>query len=160
MKKLGPEMQITSQFMQFTEVHRWKEDSTLFTSDLMKPTSSPALREVYCVMLFGCVFILTWLGEPAVEDRGSVRSCLHCLGVHSASDSAQDLSFWKLETFWKALHWLASKHEHRKANSILEYEVMVYMTSSSSVKNAGNSHPWGHIHRSFLFCQGLLIKYF
>ena len=148
MKKLGPEMQIISPFMKLlVQMKRillfWLETS--WTMRLMFSSS---------------VFILldfqNWLPEEVVLSTDT----WHCSSVLNASDSAWDLWFWKLELFWKSFQWLASKHEHQKANGILEYEVMIYMTSLSSVKNAGPSHPWGHMHRTFLFCHGLLIKYF
>lgn len=56
---------------------------------------------------------------------GPVYRRLHYLSVLSASDTTHYLWFWKLETFWMSFHWLASKREHQKANSVLEYDVVI-----------------------------------
>lgn len=90
---------------------------------------------MWCLLdasLFHCGFESWW-----VKGVGSVHRRLYCMSVPNTSDIACYLWFWNLETFWNGFHWPASsKHEHQAANGILAHDVMIYMTSSSSVQKA------------------------
>lgn len=158
MKKLGPEIRITFQFMQLLTWCIRKENSTLLTSSFLMPL--PHGKSImWCfldVTLLECGFGSWW-----VKDVGSVHRHLPCMNVSKASDTACYLWFWNLETFWKSFHWPASaQQEHPKANSSWEHNVMIYRTSSSSVKYASHAKPGGQRHTASLLCHELLIEYF